>query len=207
VTQFDDDAVATWSERFVAAPAAFNAFAAHAALELAELRSAPEWAARGTDLAAAMDEVLWDDTEQLWSDYPIVGGGPSASIPTLDGVFGALVTADDSRAERALSQLTDPTRFGTPYGVGYLPVGHAAFDPDAYWRGPAWPQLNYLAWVAADRRGHSATTATIAQLSRAGAAASGLAEFWNPLTGAGRGAIPQGWGALAAAYPDDQPTM
>ena len=31
----------------------------------------------------------------------------------------------------------------------------------------------------------------------AGAGASGLAEYWNPDTGAGLGAIPQSWSGLA----------
>ena len=148
-----------------------------------------------------MDRELWDDDEALWRDRAIVGGGSSVAIPTLDGVFGTLVTADELRAARALSQLTDPHRFGTELGLSYLPRRHPKFDPDAYWRGPAWPQLNYLAYVAANRRASDTVAAEIARLSKAGAAVSGLAEFWNPLTGAGRGAIPQGWGALAAVYP------
>jgi hypothetical protein len=199
-TRFDDDAVATWSAGFVAAPAAFNAFAAHAAYELEELRPGRGWRENGAAIADAMDDVLWDDGEALWSDLAIVGGGSSVTIPTLDGVFGALVTSVASRARRALSQLTDPDRFGTAYGLAYLPPGHPSFDADAYWRGPAWPQLNYLAYVAAGRCGETALAGSIAGVSKAAAVRSELAEFWNPLTGAGRGAVPQGWGALAAVY-------
>lgn len=199
-TRYDGDGVAVWSSEFVAAPAAFNAFAAHAAFELDALRPSRGWADRGRDLAAAMDDVLWDSAEGLWRDHAIVGGGDSVTIPTLDGVFGALVTADDDRARGALDQLTNADRFSTAYGLAYLPPSHEKFDADAYWRGPAWPQLNYLAYVAANRRGDEALVAQLAAVSKAGAEASGYAEFWNPLTGAGRGAIPQGWAALAAVY-------
>jgi hypothetical protein len=204
-TEFDDDAVAVWSGEFVAAPAAFNALMSHAAFELEELRQGNGWAERGTDLAAAVDRELWDDDEGLWSDRAIVGGGPSVTIPTLDGVFGALVTPDGTRAARALQQLSDPLRYGTEFGLAYLPRRHPKFDPDAYWRGPAWPQLNYLGYVAARRCGDDALAVELARMSRAGAATSGLAEFWNPLTGEGRGAVPQGWGALAAVYPYGRP--
>lgn len=200
-TEFDDDGVARWSSEFVAAPAAFNAFAAHAAVELAEICGDGSWAARGAELATAMDAVLWDDAEGLWRDHALVGGGDSVAIPTLDGVFGSLVAADDARAARALAQLVDPDRFGAAYGLSYLAPDHQAFDPDAYWRGPAWPQLNYLAYLAAQRRGDDRIAAAVARMSVAGATSSHLAEFWNPLTGGGRGAIPQGWGALAAVYP------
>lgn len=199
-TQYDDDAIAMWSSEFVAAPAAFNALTAHAAHELDHLRPGNGWAAVSADLAAAMDRELWDEDAGLWCDRAIVGGGASVSVPTLDGVFGALVTADESRAARVLSQLTDPDRFGTDVGLSYLPRSHPAFDADAYWRGPAWPQLNYLAYVAASQRGSDDVAQEIARMSKVGASASGLAEFWNPITGTGRGAIPQGWAALAAVY-------
>jgi hypothetical protein len=199
-TVFDFDDVATWSTEFVAAPAAFNAFAAHAAFELAELRQDEAWAQRGTALAAAIDTVLWDEAQGLWLDRAVVGGGPSVTIPTLDGVFGALVTSDEARAMRALNQLVDPERFGTSYGLAFLPPSHSGFEADQYWRGPAWPQLNYMAYVAAKRCSADVIADRIADTSLAAARASGFAEFWDPLTGRGLGAIPQGWAALAAVF-------
>src|SRR4051795_4104490 len=42
-TRFDDGGAATWSESFVVAPAAFNAFVAHACSEYAVLRGEPMW--------------------------------------------------------------------------------------------------------------------------------------------------------------------
>lgn len=199
-TTFDADAIATWSTEFVAAPAAFNAFAAHAALEYAALRDDETWAARGRELAAVMDAELWDDAQGLWADRAVVGGGPSAAIPTLDGVFGALVTDDESRAVRALDQLADPQRFGTDQGLSFLPPSHPRFEADQYWRGPAWPQLNYMAYVAARRWSAAPLADRIAAVSQTAAVASGFAEYWDPLTGNGLGAIPQGWAALAAVY-------
>lgn len=199
-THFDAAEVATWSSEFVAAPAAFNAFAAHAAFELAELRQDVAWTQRGAELAAAMDAALWDDDQGLWVDQAVVGGGTSVRIPTLDGVFGALVTNDDRRAARALSQLSDPQRFGTGHGLAFLPPGHARFQADQYWRGPAWPQLNYMAYVAAKRRGADDIVASIASMSLDASQRSEFAEFWDPLSGRGLGAIPQGWAALAAVF-------
>lgn len=199
-TVFDADDVAVWSTAFVAAPAAFNAFAAHAAFEFAELSGDATWTSRGTTLAAAMDDTLWDEPSGLWADRAVVGGGPTVRIPTLDGVFGALVTSDEARATRALDQLIDPSRFGTAYGPAYLPSGEPGFDPDEYWRGAAWPQLSYMAFVAAGRWSRDDVAQRIASAGRAAAVRSGFAEFWNPLTGEGRGAIPQGWAALAAGY-------
>ena len=199
-TEFDDTGAAVWSRAFVASPAAFNAFAAHAAHELAALTGDAGWEARGRDLAAAMDEHLWDDVEGLWQDLPVVGGGSSARAPTLDGVFGALCTPDPARANRALDQLLDPTRFGSSYGLRYLPRDHPAYDANDYWRGPAWPQLNYMAHVAASRWDRADVAGEISAMSRQGAARSRFSEYWNAETGAGRGARPQGWAALAAVF-------
>ncbi len=120
-------------------------------------------------------------------------------MPTLDGALGALVTGDQGKADRVLGQLGDPERFGAPYGLAYLPRGHAAYDPGEYWRGAAWPQLNYLLAVAAQRWGDHATYDRIREMSYAGVLASGFAEYWNPEDGTGLGAVPQGWAAVVAA--------
>jgi glycogen debranching enzyme len=71
------------------------------------------------------------------------------------------------------------------------------FAPDVYWRGPTWPQLSYLLWVAATRARRADVAAAIAASTVAGAARSGLAEYWHPDTGRGLGAVPQSWTGLA----------
>ncbi len=198
-TDYDDAGAAVWSRTFVAIPAAFNAFAAHAAHELAALSGDAQWEVRSRDLAAAIDEHLWDDEVGLWLDIAVVGGGDSAAAPTLDGVFGGLATADRDRANRALDHLLEPGRFASTYGLRYLPPGHPAYDANEYWRGPAWPQLNYMAYVAARRWDRVDVADAIRSMSLRGTMESGFAEYWNAETGAGRGACPQGWAAVAAA--------
>lgn len=200
-TEFAEDGAAIWSQAFVAVPAAFNAFAAHAASELSALGSDPKWQSRAHDLAAAMDEHLWDDDAGLWMDAAVVGGGETVTVPTLDGAYGALASNDEERAHRVLSQLIGVRRFGASYGLRYLPPDHPAYEADEYWRGPAWPQLNYMAWIAARRWDRSDVADAIAAMSVQGAAVSQFAEYWNAETGAGHGAEPQGWAALAAVYP------
>lgn len=202
-TVFDDDGAATWSTEFVVAPAAINAFAGHAAAEFARITGSPVWRRRADDLATAIDDILWDSDQGMWVDKPVVGGsrGDSGAIPTLDGIMGALVTADAGRARRALAHVRDPDRFAAAYGPRFLPRAHPRYHPEQYWRGPAWPQLNYLLHQAAQRWELDALAAMIAEDSRRAAVTSGFAEYWNPETGAGLGARPQGWSALAATYP------
>jgi Glycosyl hydrolase family 63 C-terminal domain len=189
------------SRAFEVAPAAFNALAAHAAGEFAALTGDQLWSRRAAALAGAIDAQLWDDREGLWSDRPVVGGGPSAAVPTLYGVLGALVTPDAGKAERALGQLTAPSRFGAEFGLAYVPRGHPAYQPDLYWRGPAWMQLNYLAALAAARWDRTEEAGAIGAMSRRAARSSGFAEYWNPETGAGHGAIPLTWSTLVTVMP------
>ena len=198
-TSFDDQGAATGSRSFACAPASFNSLCAHAAMECAELTGDDRWRVRGAELADLADDLLWDEESGLWVDQPLLGGGERCRTPTLDGALGALVTGDPAKAARVLGQLTDPEGFGAPYGMAYLPRSHASYDPGEYWRGAAWPQLNYLMAVAARRCGDDATYAGIRGMAFAGVLASGFAEYWNPEDGTGLGAVPQGWAAVAAA--------
>jgi hypothetical protein len=199
-TSYDISGAAVSSTGFACASAAFNAFAAHAARETYALTGDVRWQARGDELASAMDEQLWNDHTGLWSDLALVGEGATTSVPTLDGALGALSTNDPAKATRALDQLTAADRFGLPYGLAFVPPGHPSYQPEEYWRGPAWPQLNYMAGQAALRWGRDDLYAGIARTSLQGALTSGFAEYWNPETGRGLGAIPQGWAAIAATY-------
>jgi GH15 family glucan-1,4-alpha-glucosidase len=51
--------------------------------------------------------------------------------------------------------------------------------------------------VAARRSHLDAVAHELARRTVAGAFASGLAEYWNPDTGEGLGAVPQSWAGLA----------
>ncbi|MCU1592875.1 MAG: hypothetical protein JWO12_267 [Frankiales bacterium] len=198
-TGYDELGAAVGSSAFVCAPSAFNAFASHAAAELFALTGDAVWEGRAQDLATAIDTHLWDDDQGLWVDHALVGGGESVRIPTLDGALGALCSSDAEKAHRVLDQVADPSRFGASHGVAFLPPDHPRYDPSAYWRGPAWPQLDYMIAVAARRWDRHEVVEQVTRASARGVLASGFAEYRNAETGAGLGAIPQGWAAVAAA--------
>jgi glycogen debranching enzyme len=199
-TVFSPDGVAEHSTVFECAPASYNALYAHAAAELAGLTGDAAWRDRATRLAATIDELLWDEAQGLWVDAPLLGGGDTARTPTLDGILGALVTADAARATRALDQVLDPARFAAPYGLAFVARDHPAYDADGYWRGTAWMQMNYLAALAARRWGRTDLAEAVASMSRAAVEHSQFAEHWNPETGQGHGAIPLTWSALVTTF-------
>lgn len=201
---FDADGAAVWSTAFVACPAGFNAYVAFNLAELGEALEDQALTDRAARVAAAMDEHLWDDEQRLWSDLAIVGGaGTRTATPISDGVTGALVTDDRARARAALAQLDLGDRFGAPYGPTNVARTDPAYDPRMYWRGAAWPQLSYLLWLAQRRWQRSGEAAALARATRDAAVCSGWAEYWDPETGDGLGAIPQSWTGLAIAMTDD----
>jgi len=196
---FGPEGDAVSSSLFTAAPSAFNGITAHGLRIAGELLGDSRLTAWADELGAAMEDLLWDDEQSLYVDRALTGGGPSCSLPTLDGVLGALGALDRGRAVRALDQLRDPQRFKAPHGLAYVPRTSPDYEPDAYWRGPAWPQLTYLAVQACRRWGLDDLAADVAREGRRAIHASGYAEYWNPETGQGCGAQPQTWAALACA--------
>jgi hypothetical protein len=196
---YDAVGVAVSNSAGVVAPAGFNAIAADAA---ARLPASPELRAWGQELARQIDRQLWNPEEDLWDDRPDEAHRPAwpcATLPTLDGVLGALATQSRPRAERALRQCVGDGRFAAPFGPRFLPADHPEYQPDVYWRGPAWPQLNYLLVVAARRHGLADIAAELTQTTLRGVVASGFSEFWHPETGEARGATPQSWATVAVA--------
>lgn len=204
-TVFEPTGEAVADPMFEAAPAAFNAIAAHGMRELVSIGGDPVWLARAEELATAIDHLLWDPEQGLWSDLAVVGPHDSVGVPTLDGALPALSTGSEALAVAALDQLADGRRFHAPYGLAYVVRSHPSYRPDRYWRGAAWPQLNHLARVAALRWGRADLAEAIAAMTRRGAVRSGFSELWNPETGEGLGATPQSWAALAAVDVIDQP--
>ncbi|MEZ5227488.1 MAG: hypothetical protein R2710_12655 [Acidimicrobiales bacterium] len=104
------------------------------------------------------------------------------------------------RRPEAAALLCDADAFAGPYGIRGVHCDEPTYDPDTYWRGSSWPQLDYLLLVALRAAGFTEQAAELAQQCAAGAVGSGWAEYWNADTGVGGGATPQTWTALALLF-------
>lgn len=193
--------------RFRVRSAMFNALAAFNALELAQVTGDFELYLHGVGKSGGLD-AMWDDEVATWCDIPdlhedspVEAVQRCARARTANGLLGVLVTKYPERAERVFDQLTDPAAFGAPFGPTEVHRADPAFNPAGYWRGGTWPQVSYLLWLAAHRWGHPCAPELAAQL-RAATAANGFAEYWDPDTAAGHGAIPCTWAtvSIAAGY-------
>ncbi|HEY5886719.1 MAG TPA: hypothetical protein VIT24_03275 [Acidimicrobiales bacterium] len=191
-------AVVEWSEggaplanpAFAVASAGFNALLAWNALELSDLTGDDGLVTAAAALADALDGQ-WSADLATWTDH---GPHASGAVRTADALLPTLLATRDR--DDAFAALGDGSGLGGPFGAAGTDRREPTYDPTAYWRGPVWPQVTYLLWVAASRAGHPVAGDLAAGL-RAGALTSGLAEYWHPDTAAPGGAVPQSWSGLA----------
>lgn len=178
---------------FRVASVGFNALVAFNATELAEVTGDGLLLAAALEVGEALD-ARWDDELTTWVDDGVASGG-SGRVRVSDALLGLLVTERSERVAAVAAALVDLGAHGAPFGPWHVHAAEPARMPTTYWRGPTWPQLDYLLWLAVRRHGAVGEPAagTIAATTRAGAVASGFAEYWNPDTATGLGAIPQSW--------------
>lgn len=181
---------------FESASAGFNALVVFNAWELATVTGRSDATDRADELAGCLADQ-WDESRRTWTDAGASESG-SGRARTLDGLLPMLVAAETERTEAVAADLADPSAYGGWCGPAGVHREEPGFDPRSYWRGPAWPQLNYLVWLGLRRQGRRETAGQVASSTVRGAVRSGFAEYWDPDDGTGGGAAPQSWAALAA---------
>ena len=181
---------------FVVASCGFNALVAFNARELAAVTGDRDLLEKADALSQRL-LAQWDEQLGTWVD-----AGDSASnsgrLRSLDALLPVLVASETSMIERVFRELRDVAAFGGPAGPAGMHREEPTFSARTYWRGPAWPQLAYLFWVAARLHGRSDDEHALSRMLTLGALASNWAEYWDAEDGTGSGAAPQSWAALAA---------
>lgn len=169
----------------------FTALVAWNALELASVTDDDGL----RDHAGALIEALaarWDLDAATWVDDGPTEHG-SGRVRTLDALLPLLV---DPRAE-GFASLVDPHAFGAECGPRGVHIAEPTHHATLYWRGPAWPQLTYLMWVAATRGGAPDVGSALVRSMVTGTLRSGFAEYWSADAGGALGAVPQSWTTLS----------
>ena len=181
---------------FVVASCGFNALVAFNALELASVTNDGSLVAKANALSQRLLDQ-WDAQRGTWVD---VGESAmdSGRVRSLDALLPVLVETNRSIIERVFADLGDATAFGGAMGPAGMHRDEPTFEARTYWRGPAWPQLTYLFWVAARRHSREDDAREFANMLTRGALQSSWAEYWDANDGTGLGAAPQSWAALAA---------
>ena len=181
---------------FAVGSVGFNALVAFNALELAAVTDDAGLARAATELAQLIDD-RWDPSLATWRDDGPTAQG-SGSVRTLDALLPLLVCERPA----AVDELVDAGAFAAPFGPRGVHVAEPAYDPRRYWRGPAWPQLTYLLWLACTRGRAPGVGWSLVRSMVVGASTSGCAEYWDPEVGAPLGAAPQSWTTLSWVMAD-----
>jgi hypothetical protein len=181
---------------FAVGSVGFTALVAWNALELSGVTGDGALRADALALVDALD-ARWDSTLRTWIDDGPTAAG-SGRVRTVDALLPLLVLP---RPE-GFAGLVDPEAFGAPCGPRGVHRAEPTFEPARYWRGPAWPQLTYLLWLAATRGRAPDVRSALVRSMVTGSVRSGFAEYWDPTTGAAMGAVPQSWTALSCVMVD-----
>jgi hypothetical protein len=165
--------------------------------ERAELAT---WRARSS---GAVQEC-WDATAGLAFDTDL-RANQLVRVATSAGLCALLVPdLDHGIAERTAGRLFGPDFAGAPDLAFPLVLSTARtsseFRPRAYWRGPAWPVVNWLLWWGMTQQGLDDEAAALrasnlALLSRSEAM---FGEYFEPFTGEPLGSTDQSWTAAVA---------
>ncbi len=72
------------------------------------------------------------------------------------------------------------------------------FHPRSYWRGPAWPVINWLLWWSLQRTGELERAERLRRTALAQLSDGGFGEYFEPFTGRSLGSANQSWTAAVA---------
>jgi glycogen debranching enzyme len=178
----------------------FNAILIRANTHLQEIaktlrQDLPESLVERMSLAEQALEELWDPySEQYYSrDHKTHKLLKEPSIATLLPLYAGSISQE--RAAKLVTKLENEHIFGTAFPVPSVPQDSSWFNPERYWQGPSWVNINWLIIDGLKRYGFDDHAAALRDSTLEMVNRSGFFEYFNPLTGAGLGAVNFSWTA------------
>jgi mannosylglycerate hydrolase len=187
---------------FVVHDVLFNSLLVQANRDLAEIARVLEidpdrFEAWAEQTAAGLDTKLWDEAEDRYGDYDVRAGEriraqTSAAYAPL---FAGIPTPQ--RAREMVESLSGSSVAIDGIGrvVASVAPGDVNFDPALYWRGPAWPIINWVVHAGLRRYGFMDEAAEIRKALLELVRREGFWEHYNATTGRGQGTEQVSWTA------------
>lgn len=148
---------------------------------IGETEDAARYRAEAQTLAGRMLATLWNAErglfESLHDGQPIPVLTPFNLLPLWIDAFPADITA------RLAKELTDPATFWSDYPLPTVALNDPHFDPITMWRGPTWPNINYLFVDALTHVGQLELAAQLRRKTLDMIMTHGdIYEYYNPIT-------------------------
>lgn len=151
---------------------------------------------RAENTKAAVLSRMWSEADGRFGD--LLGEElrlsavptPFSFLPMWAGI------ATPEQTKRIVEEIADPKRFWTEYPLPTTAADYHAFDPNQYWRGTVWINVNWLITEALAKSGFTDMATELKERTLALVDKSGFMEYYNPFTGAGLGTKNFGWSTL-----------
>jgi hypothetical protein len=155
----------------------------------------PDTLQESTQKAPKALEELWDPyTESYYPrDFVTHRLLKEPSIESLLPLYAGTISPE--RATLLVKTLENEHIFGPAYPVPSAPLNSPWFDPNRYWQGPSWFNMNWLIIDGLERYGYKDHAAALAESTIELAARGGFSEYFNPITGDPLGARDFSWTA------------
>jgi len=139
---------------------------------------------------------LWDEDTRYYlsRDYTSNKLMDSPSVASLLPLYAGVVPKE--QAAILIKRLRDTHKYWATFPVPSVPLNAREFQPERYWDGPTWININWLLidGLKRTKEGHDLaadlTAKTINLVQE-----QGIHEYYNPLTGQGLGAPDFSWTA------------
>ncbi|MFI8346346.1 MGH1-like glycoside hydrolase domain-containing protein [Streptomyces sp. NPDC085596] len=197
---YRDGEYADGEGEFAVEDPSFNALliaSEHALARIAAELGAPGTArhARAERLTAALVERLWDDPSGMFLCRDLRGGGLIRER-SVSGLVPLLLPGLPREVAGALAGTLRGPHFAARTGlVPSYDLRGPAFEPNRYWRGPAWFNTSWLVERGLRAHGERAAAGALRAAFLRAAGESGFAEYVDPDTGEACGAPGFGWTA------------
>jgi glycogen debranching enzyme len=164
-------------------------------------REAAALDARYRETLGALVAKCWDADAAAFWDLSGVREDP-VRVLTFSILFPLILPdLDRAIAKRLVERhLLNEKEFWLPYPIPSVAASEPSFDPgwktETTWRGPTWVNVNWYLYWGLRQHGFADVAAELRRRTLAMAAASGIREFYDPLTARGEGAFDFGWTTL-----------
>jgi hypothetical protein len=137
---------------------------------------------------------LWDDSVGAYCSRDVITGQSSGFVTSASFLSFYAGVRDGTRERRLLEHL-ERLAGRVRYLVPSLDPDRKEFDSLRYWRGPVWAVVNYMIGIGLSEMGYTRWGERVRSDTRRLIGASGMYEYFCPLTGRGIGGDDFSWTA------------